>query len=68
MTSFVVKSRSTTPITEATIDAGSREEAIQQTVDAGPAGGEVEVLNVDEVPVPPAAAEPASPEALPPPA
>jgi hypothetical protein len=71
MTSFVVKSRTTSPIVEATVDATSREDAIQQTVNAGAVGGEVEVLNCDEVPVPPVAAAAAAggtTEALPPPA
>jgi hypothetical protein len=71
MASFVVKSRSISPVTEATVDADSREHAIQATVDAGAEGGAVEILNCDEVPVPPPAPEgtaPADQQALPPPA
>ena len=56
MATFSIKSRTTAPIVEATVDATTREKAIQATVDAAPAGSEVDVMNVEELPPPPAAA------------
>lgn len=72
MPSFAIKSRVTSPITEATVDADSREKAIQQTVDAGMAteGSQVEVLNVEQMPsaaAPGVTGTKAEPDKLPPP-
>lgn len=50
MASFAVKSRTKGPITTATIEAASREDAISQTVVAGATGAEVEVMDVAEIP------------------
>jgi hypothetical protein len=53
MPSFAVKSRITSPIAEAVVDAPSREKALQQTVDALPAdGSEIEIMHVEEVRLP----------------
>jgi hypothetical protein len=48
MTSFVVKHRATTKWKEDTVDADTRELAIQKVLDAAPEDTEVEVSSVSE--------------------
>ncbi len=48
MTAFIVKHRSTTPWKEESVDAETREAAIQSILDAAAEGVEVEVSNVTE--------------------
>jgi hypothetical protein len=48
MVAYVVRHRTTTPWKEETVDAGSREQAIHQIVDAAAEGTEVEVSTVTE--------------------
>jgi hypothetical protein len=48
MPGFVVRHRSTTPWTEETVDAETREEAIHKVLDAAQEGMEVEVSTVVE--------------------
>lgn len=63
MTSFVIKSQTTGPITEATVDAPTREQAIAQTVQAVPTdGSSIAILNATEAPAAPAAAKAPPPQ------
>jgi hypothetical protein len=50
MPDFIVRSRKTSPITDATVNATSRERAIQQTLDTAAEGESIEVMNVQELP------------------
>jgi hypothetical protein len=54
MPDYIVKSRITNAITETTVTADTRDEAVNQAVTAP--DEQILVLNVSEVPVPPAAA------------
>jgi hypothetical protein len=66
MADYIVRTRKTSPWTEETVDANSREQAIQKVVEAAEEGEEVEVSTVVEAP--PQPAEPApEPQAAPPP-
>jgi hypothetical protein len=49
MPSFVIRSRTTDEITETTVEAETREQAIDQTVTAGATGTQVEILSATEV-------------------
>jgi hypothetical protein len=48
MVAFIVKHRTTTAWKEETVDAETREAAIQKVIDAAPEETEVEVSNVTE--------------------
>jgi hypothetical protein len=65
MPDYIVKSRITNAITETTVTANTRDEAVDQAVTAKAPDEQISVLNVSEVPVPPAAA--ADQQRLPPP-
>ena len=56
MPDYIVKSRITNAITETTVTANTRDEAVDQAVTAKAPDEQISVLNVSEVPVPPAAA------------
>lgn len=49
MPDFIVRSRKTTPITDATVSANSREDAIAQVVATAAEGEEIEVMDAKEV-------------------
>lgn len=49
MPDFIVRSRKTAPITDTTVAANSREDAIAQIVATAAAGEEIEVLDAKEV-------------------
>lgn len=51
MASYYVTARKTSPITPVTVEAESRELAIQQVLDTKGEGEEIEILQCTEVPV-----------------
>jgi hypothetical protein len=60
MATFVVKSRRTSPTLTASIDATSREEAVDKVAKSCPEGETVDILEVEELPdgvAPPKAAK-----------
>ena len=50
MAEFVIKSRTTHEITEETVSAEGREQAIAQKVESVAPGEQIEVLSVEQVP------------------